>query len=150
MPPTVAGLMLPPMGLPIVRWIKKSLVGMSALLLVLTCVLWVRSHSVADWVTVSTDSQQFRVRTPAGRIEFAIFNDYTGDKGWKHWTEPSPFPNLLRAADKRFNVLGFGYYSFNADKNYSERTIVIPLWGLVVLFTIPPFVSIINRRALAN
>lgn len=73
-----------------------------------------------------------------GRVELVIYEDYVGSSGWEYRTEKAPFDNLVATSDKCFRAIGFGYYKYNSGRKYSERTIVIPLWSLVLLFLLSP------------
>ena len=118
------------------RRIVTSLISTSLLLCVLACGLWARSYATSDWVTYSIPPQQFRIRTLSGRMEFVIYDNYAGPASWDHWTKKKPFASLLATSDEHFRVLGFAYYTYSAGRKYSERTIVMPLWSVVVLSTL--------------
>lgn len=125
--------------------IATTLTVTSLVLCLFTCALWARSVVTADWITYSQPPQQFRLRTPTGRLELVVYDDYAGTRGWSHRTEKAPFDNLLASSDERFRALGFGYYTYNAGRKYSERTIVIPLWSLVLALVLLPAVSCLRR-----
>ena len=123
----------------------QVLVAVSFLLCLVMCVWWIRSQTTADWITYSEPPRQYRLRTPQGRMELVIYEDYSGSTGWDYRTEKAPFDDLLATSWRHFSKMGFEYYRFNGGRKYSERTVVVPMWSVVLCFAFAPVVWFLGR-----
>jgi hypothetical protein len=139
------------------RRLLNLLTFLSLLLCVAVCVLWVRSYLTWDLYHVRTRGQWFHVSWAAGNLKAGTWraaeHDPPGIPGYER-QDPAAARDLLRhyrqTARYRLNALGFEYMALGAEKPWSHRIVVVPMWSVAAVTAAAPAWWLRARRRRRN
>jgi len=141
------------------RWTFHILTLMSLVLMIASCVAWVRSYGVSDFYEYHYNNNHayWYVSSAHGDIEFSEYNlrneyDYTylGESGWTSHSENIPLPPIEAA------FLGISLEHFPMDDEDSWTIRVPHFWvayifaGLPILWCFSTYRRVRVKRRLKN
>jgi hypothetical protein len=122
------------------RLLFNLLAAVSLLLCAAAVVMWVRSYICRDSLTRSTGRSNIDLVSTSGRFVWGIRQTSEMPEPWL-WNSFTP-PGTASSLDSGFKSLGTEYLGFGWSRinsvNKSGFALMVPAWGLCVLFTVIP------------
>ena len=114
----------------------------SCVLIVLTALMWHRSHERADWLRVAGRKHAAVMTTSRDHIGAAFVTDPTDwfiRQGSPVRYQPSAPKDLSRYFPTRF--LGFGYH-----EDHGVHLVLAPMWAVMTMSALPPALWLKQKR----
>jgi hypothetical protein len=147
------------------RYLFNAMAGISLLLFVATCILWVKSYQVETTTCRQIGLRLYAAESLNGKVQFEITSGWPPQpKQFQQWEFSStkvgsPYANLF-AGPMTWSFLGFGYSSitFTLRVQYApspvvtsparSRMLTVPLWSVCLMTGwLPPWWLCWRRRS---
>ena len=132
------------------RWTFHILTLVSLVLMIGSCVAWVRSYSRKEQVGHTCRSHIIWMGHAAGHMEFGIMcppNGLHNQPACELWThsdisDGDPLrPWVIKVTKRRFSFLGFQIRSLEDESFFGDLFFIrLPIWQIVFILTLPPVI----------